>query len=329
MKVQLRISALIAISAVLFTACKEEKKGLDLEPIPASFLGLGEDLPHEQKVLLSQDVNFLKDNDHTPPAEIWIATKGSEKLAAANRKNLIDEAKRLLGVQSFSGAELYQWLQDRIGYVVDQSYDLRDRNNYVFLGPHQFENPSICPGCWDAAPMGFTFNAGGAYVVMSNVGGSFYLTGKMNRRLVGARIPGHGVVPVSSFRTGILRVGPGLFKYEGKDPRSVVNKINRLATLFHEARHSDGNSEHIGFPHAVCPRSYPGFAGTEACEDTLNGSYTIGAVAEQVMTEHCFHSGQCDRGDANYLRADYLDSFRRVLDGTTGELDPKPEGQRQ
>lgn len=337
---------LVSLAFTAVVGCKEKGGDEPLAPIPPSFLKFDSNVPHQQQLLLSQDVNYLKDNDHTPPANIAIMTKGAEKLPEAQRKPLAAEAKRLMGLSAFTGQDLYTWLDERVGYILDESYDLYDRNNYVVLGSHSFENPTFCPGCFsrrstfaggfDGGFEGFeeihssfvNNAASGPFVVMSNVGGSFYLTGKMNRRLFGARIPGQGVVPVSSYRTGILQVGEGLFRHQGSDPQSVLNKILRLGTLFHEARHSDGNKDHIGFGHAVCPRGFGGLTGEDACEDNLNGSYTIGAVAQQVISEKCYDSGQCSRGDINVLRSDYLDSYRRVLDGTTVELDPTPEGKR-
>ena len=158
-------------------------------------------------------------------------------------------------------------------------------------------------------------------VVMSNVGAGIYLDGKIKKSLMSVNIPGVGDLKINSPRTGIFKVGEGMFKPLLNDPNSFddgssislsnsfANSVWRLGIFFHEARHSDGNGISLTFPHAVCP---PGtvYAGFNACDRNLNGPYTIGATFLKKSVDNC---SKCSSREKEALRNVYADSLSRVL----------------
>jgi hypothetical protein len=181
---------------------------------------------------------------------------------------------------------------------------------------HQFENPGVLPpAIRDGA------NKGG--VVMANVGALFYLMGKKKGDLKGLRADGLGTIPFTSPRSGILMIGDGLI---GVVPSNQPNAVRafQLATLLHEARHSDGNRETTGFLHAKCPVGHD-YAGQSACDDNLNGPYIIDALATKAMMNSC---QGCSAVERSNLRILYLDSESRVNPTARTEWDDAPEGRR-
>jgi hypothetical protein len=66
----------------------------------------------------------------------------------------------------------------------------------------------------------------------------------------------------------------------------MINTIHRLATLFHEARHSDGRGRYATFPHIQCPRGHE-LQGYPACDDIANGAYAVGVAVDELLVANC------------------------------------------
>ena len=209
------------------------------------------------------------------------------------------------GITKMDGANMHNWLLNRVKYVVGETYELTDAN-VVVKRFHTFPNTPL--------PAGFESAVGTEEVttIMSNLGAAVYLIGKKEKMLFGLRLDDNNVYAKSP-RTGILQVGRGLFLERfsiNKDLLSNANSISRLGTLFHEARHSDGNSGHTGFMHAICPEGH-GYAGHAACESSNNGPYSLGAVSEIQMIQNCT---TCSTQDKSILTTRAADSLARIVD---------------
>ncbi len=210
------------------------------------------------------------------------------------------------GLTAGTGDHLHNWIYNRVRYIVGENYDLR--RNFRARPKLFFKYPK------SPLPDGMSGNSiNVVQVVMSNLGGAVYLTGKKEDVLLGLDMDGD-LVSVKSPRTGILQVGSGLF-YEGfsinkSDVNAPANSVSRLGTLFHEARHSDGNGKSTGFLHDICPAGHQ-YEGHAACEVSGNGSYTLGALSERHMVQNC---GTCTTEEKTILVARIADSFNRVFD---------------
>ncbi len=157
--------------------------------------------------------------------------------------------------------------------------------------------------------------------IMSNLSAAIYIEGKSKKELYAFKIS-RGLlrrpynVKITSPKVGIIQIGEGLFNPEyavnSENPEAISNNIQRLATLFHEARHSDGNGKSLGFAHAVCPQGHD-YEGSPACDENLNGPYTI----EKLMLFEMSNSyEECSERDKQLLKLFILDSANRILKKT-------------
>lgn len=208
------------------------------------------------------------------------------------------------GITKMDGANMHNWLLNRVKYVVGETFDLE--SNVVVKRFHTFPNTPIPPGFESAS------DTEEVTTIMSNIGAALYLIGKGEKILYGLKLDGTNVYAKST-RTGILQVGRGLFLERfsiNKELLSNANSISRLGTLFHEARHSDGAGTHTGFIHAICPEGHD-YAGHAACESSNNGPYSLGAVSEIQMIQNCT---TCSTQDRSILTTRAADSLARIVD---------------
>lgn len=214
------------------------------------------------------------------------------------------------------GPNMHNWLLNRIRYIYGEKFTFDQKDMIVIEG--KFPNtpvPEFPDSTKSDGPKSRPEEkpeAAKAVTVMSNMGSAFYVIGKMNKAFIGFNFDGEKVF-VKSPRTGILQVGEGLFHERflfNKDVNHVSNSISRMATLFHEARHSDGNSKHTGFMHALCPVGHR-MVGNYACEASANGPYSIGALSQKHMLKNC---KTCSTREKTALAAGVADSFSRVIE---------------
>lgn len=243
-------------------------------------------VPSDQIATLKNDITYLYKNPNTKPDKDFFAfaeiTKGD-------------------------GPELHNWLINRVRYIVGEKFQLTEENVITVEG-YKFPSTPI-PDAYSQMTLGAEVNE--VKTVMSNMGAAYYLMGKTLKTLLGLNFDQEQVM-LTSPRIGLLQVGEGLFFKDfqiSQNEKSVANSVSRLGTLFHEARHSDGNSKNTGFLHVICPAGHP-YAGYAACEVTRNGSYTIGGLSERYMVENCT---ACTTQERNILIARIADSFNRVV----------------
>lgn len=213
------------------------------------------------------------------------------------------EFQTMIGVSQVDGAHLHNWIYNRVRYIVGESYNPRGRNLVKKKG-HTFPQTPLPPLIVNRT------NQYAGTIVMSNLGAELYLSGKKEKALRGIRI-NRKEVWASSPRVGILQIGDGLFLDRlliNKNVDAEANKIKRLSTIFHEARHSDGHSEYVGFLHDKCPTGHA-LSGFFACEKYANGAYSLEAAALKTLLLNC---QTCSIEDQTKLTASIADALSRV-----------------
>jgi hypothetical protein len=159
-------------------------------------------------------------------------------------------------------------------------------------------------------------------VLASNQGTAIYHSNPNSQFLIRSDT----VVTVSTPRVGMLAVGPGLFNAARyPDPNNAgafANSLFRIVTLAHEARHSDGRGNSLGFLHVKCPVGHQ-YAGQEVCDAAVNGPYKIGSLLAFAFVDNC-PASKCSKREIEILRTRAEDSRDRVIKGSTEVWDPTP-----
>jgi hypothetical protein len=243
-------------------------------------------------------------------------------------KTTDDETLRLMGLNELNADTATKWLGNRVSYVIEEEaltlFKLLIKR-VIFVDRTDVEYPNkekipyaINSENTDPVPNKEKGEEKGM-VVMSNMGAALYYGGKTEGKVYGMKVSRglfkKGIkVPLESPRDGIIQVGEGLFHPNflpnSKDLNAKANSITRLGTFFHEARHSDGNGESLGFFHSPCPVGHD-MEGAAACDENLNGPYSIGAVMTAEMLKTCEES--CSETEKERLKIEVLDSKNRVM----------------
>ncbi|MCM2350880.1 MAG: hypothetical protein NDI69_12730 [Bacteriovoracaceae bacterium] len=244
-------------------------------------------VPQDQVNALKADINYLY---QTPVSTIDA------------------EFQAMTGLPAVDGAHMHNWLINRSKHIIGESFQLTEENIAYWIF-HRFPKTPL-PDAFKAVNED---EDEGVVTVMSNIGSALYLLGKKQDVLLGLKLDGDKVYAKST-RAGILQVGKGLFlerfRINKGDLLAPANTVSRLGTLFHEARHSDGNSEHTGFVHDECPTGHA-YEGHAACEKSSNGSYSLGAVAEKQLLLNC---SSCSEKEKSAISAGIADAFSRIVD---------------
>ncbi len=262
-------------------------------------------------------------------------------------KDASPESLKTMGLSNLSAQTASKWLGDRVNYVVDENAIsvlklLLKKVIFVEREGVTFPNANVVPYALDpvnkrpaavlpevptlwpeaVADKKESDDEEKGFVVMSNVGAALYMGGKQSNQVYGMKVS-RGLLKsplkaiAESPRVGIIQIGEGLFMKEltlnNQNPASIANSINRLATFFHEARHSDGNGTSLGFAHSNCPPGHD-YSGAAACDENLNGPYTVGATMALEMLKGC--QDTCTEREKEILKLVILDSQSRVMKTT-------------
>jgi hypothetical protein len=234
----------------------------------------------------------------------------------------------LLQIKDLSGSSLSTWLKERVRYIL--SPDLSQYRVGTVLAEFRSYEVERLPGSDPEETRG---------MAAAMTGAALYQAAKQMRR----ENPGvnylmievnNSWIHLNHQRNGVMQIGPALF-----DPKFMPNNIQdsyantavRVETLFHEARHADGNSVglSLGFYHTLCPEGAAvakEYVNKPACDSNANGPYTVGAKILKSYIEKC--GNLCSIKDKTVLEAFMLDSLSRVVkrnDGQLPVLDPRPE----
>lgn len=242
-------------------------------------------------------------------------------------QNTDKETLKLLNINSLTAETAKSWLGERVNYVIEENaltlYKLLIKKViFVERSGVTFPNQTVIPYSSELNSESILGKESEAMTVMSNIGAALYMGGKKEQKVYGMKIS-RGLLKSSikalaeSPRVGIIQIGEGLFDQNltinNQNQASIANSIHRLATFFHEARHSDGNGKSLAFAHAKCPIGHE-YEGEAACDENLNGPYTVGARMLVEMAKSC--EGVCNARETEILKAVALDSFNRVLKKT-------------
>jgi hypothetical protein len=281
------LSALLIAGAFPFTAL-----GFQMDPA----------VPAEQRKVMLEDYGYLD--------RLQILDEGNDLLT-----------RQLLETPRISASQLKGWLSSRMKAVISEKTEIEKSVRIVSRAAF-YQNGGIMPDIDAPVPTptpkaapsdGSKKPAFKPMVVMSNMGTAIYMHGKQNAKLLGLQGSDGRVLAMRSPRDGLVQIGEGLFHERLRvNPERVdlpANRLARLSTYFHEARHSDGNGKSLGFAHAMCPVGHA-YQGYYACEKNLNGPYTIGAMVLKKLTEAC---ADCSAKEKTTLQMIQADSLSRVL----------------
>jgi len=270
--------------------------------------------------------------------------KNSLKSKIERDMNVLDNLKlkdaaprtlEVMGVSALNATTASKWLNDRVNYVIEEDALsimklLFKKTIYIEQQNVSFPNGNVLPYSQDPknqlleTPLVSEPAAKdeGVFTVMSNMGAALYMGGKSSNTLYGMKVS-RGLlkkqirVTVDSPRAGIIQVGEGLFHKQltvnPENENALANSLNRLATFFHEARHSDGNGASLAYAHSKCPAGHE-LADEYACDESLNGPYTVGALMTVEMIKSC--EDNCSEREKEILKLIALDSAGRVMQTT-------------
>lgn len=273
--------------------------------------------------------------------------------------------ENIMHLTTLSPESLQVWLEARVNYVINADYDFASGISVSDAFPFVYPEANQIPPEWLAltkqrdsrasTPMNRSVvvpacvsmpepliasaaGSGKAETVMSNVGAARYLEGKTSPGKQLQQLAFDSMkIPITSPRTGILMIGPGLFPKSKIKLQNIALDILRVSTLFHEARHSDGHGETLGFLHSKCPAGFD-YEGLSACDASTNGPYTVGALIMKTIKDSCV---TCTPLSNKVLELMYLDVSSRVIysqyqspnsDSQTpagADWDDQAEGQRR
>jgi len=232
------------------------------------------------------------------------------------------EILSVMNLDKITNDALKGWLEERVNYVIEENAlsDLKLKlKKVVFVERENVIFPTNTTTTKNSDPKAELEAEDDGFTVMSNTGAGLYLAGKRESKVYGLKISqGFFKKPIKALaespRVGIIQIGEGLFARQltinNENPNALANSLNRLATFFHEARHSDGNAESLAFIHSPCPRGHD-YEGVLACDENLNGPYSVGANVLKEFIKTC--STDCSEREKEMLLIIALDSYGRVL----------------
>ena len=208
-----------------------------------------------------------------------------------------EQSLEVFGLPYFDNQELSYWLRQRIHYIVHPSTLSELDIRFALDDLIQVSSPQA---------------------MMSNLGTFLYLEGLKRGRSFELTVKrgifrkNHQVV-ITSPKAGVIQLEEGLLKRPSilspVDKNSLVNSLDRMAILFHEAKHSEGVGPNAGHLHISCPQGHD-YEGFYACDKNSQGAYGVGA---QMLLEFIRNCDQCSLADIERLKLRYLDSLNRII----------------
>jgi hypothetical protein len=315
------ISGLSASILLIFTACgcsgSSDSNDLPIENGPTS-IQLDPRLSPDEKSLVAHDLDTIRTYDIE-------AEPGSN----------FDKA-----FQGTSTAGVSQYLNTRVSYIIPASVNPEDQlvrlNSMERVGEQTA--PSISPGLGRVADSQ-------VYVVALNIGTLVWFNALLALPEKLGFMIGDRAVPITSSRLGIVQLGKGYTVKKGNE--YAFPPLARIATLVHEARHSDctgglaqadleklraqdiPDGHGCGHLHVVCPPGHP-YAGIYACDDLAWGAYSIEAIYAAAILKHCQNCTVEDQGIAEGVEVDSLSRLilpvDDMLNGKLGDPDMSSGG---
>ncbi len=212
-------------------------------------------------------------------------------------------------VGQFSGSAINSWLSPRLRYLIGKNFD------YISNLPE---------------PSGSSYRSGSIGKELSqmeqdfygfNLGAHLYSTGKDTSKVVYVIRVGNQSVDVRTPRVGVVVVSDELFgttrRILTSPTNSEANSYIRLATILHEARHSDGRGANVTFPHTTCDKTSRGLR----CDGSSNGPNGVSSTFLKYAMSVC---KKCDDKEQSGLQAVQSEVFSRI-NANTPKNDVSPE----
>ena len=224
------------------------------------------------------------------------------------------QLKNILKIQDVTSSSLTGWLEERVKFVVGESFNIK--NVFRVSSTEMFWPEPPTPYHRElfsdfAISYDHTFSA-------TNPGSNIYDYCEQGNKVCGLELDGVGLVQVKSPRIGFVQLFDKLFSdlslsgdksLKDRSQEDIFYRIHRLSTIFHEARHSDGNKSSPGVPadhalvkkdrsqnitrkgtrnfvHVMCPKGHE-LQDQYACDLSLNGPYKIQALIAEVLAKSC------------------------------------------
>lgn len=247
-------------------------------------------VPADQQQLLQNDFQFLHSSNLVP--------------SSAQDLQIID-------ISDLQASTMEAWLQVRIHLIVGEGFNAQSQVTETQLPIGELPQT--------ISDQGVASSSLQVETLMQNLGAMLFLQGISQQSLYTLNTP-EGSMPVNSPRVGVVQVGQGMFdgtnSIPGTPMTSHANSMLRLATIFHEARHADGNGAYAAFPHAICPSG--DYAGQYACETNLNGPYSVQSV---LLTDFANNCASCTANEQQGLLLMEADLASRLLPGAAFQND--------
>jgi hypothetical protein len=231
--------------------------------------------------------------------------------------------------QAFGGgtsSDVLNYIEQRVKHVIPQNLDLDSRikaRGRTMVGATTSGQPSS-----EERPR--------LTLMAANIGFLLWLTRELNYPQELIFVSGSNEIPLDSSRNGIIELGEGYV-----DPKA--QRELRIATLVHEARHSDctgglayedlqlfaqggrPSNEACGYPHVKCePDNY--LAGEIACDGIPWGAYSIEAVYSVAVNGACNNCNEQERQIAQMVALDGLSRLKKqILDNLVEKRLPAPD----
>jgi hypothetical protein len=221
---------------------------------------------------------------------------------------------KTIGISDLSGPSLMAYLSARVRYVVGESFDYKNSTQNSRVSDWRLNRQAALVDPTQLAQ---------AQTVMWNLGSFLYLGAKENKEQVQLAL-GFLRLWVQSPRIAVVQVGEGMFDanaIDGVPLDATSNSFLRLATFFHEGRHSDGSGANAAFPHAICPSG--DYKDLYACENNSNGPYAVQVTLMRYFYNACQTQG-CSQTELTGLTLSIADHQQRILPTATF-ADPTPE----
>jgi len=214
-----------------------------------------------------------------------------------------NDATQVIGTSDLNGGTLARWFYERVRVILGAGFNW-EANSYAVSAIQELDEPRT--------------NA--TVTVMFNLGSHLYLKSVNEGRYYGLQTD-NGFITATTPRVGLVQIGEGMFtdnQINGSSRESQANRFLRLAVMFHEARHSDGNGSDAGFPHAKCTSG--SYNGRYACEGYSNGPYAVQAYTAAVFAMSCT---QCTQSEYQTLLA-FVGDYASRLQPDARYADPSP-----
>lgn len=259
----------------------------------------------------------IKYSSGVSAAKVDLIQQDLQLLSGLQWSNQVDDLQRIFKMPEINSRVMEDWLGDRVSYLIDEKHPL-DMSSIRVL------NVKSAPTRAKNA------NGNSGTAVLRNIGVEIYSSAKLTGVKLGLDVEGQGTVPVLSPRVGLIQMFSPFFMSIAEDGPfaqvgEFVNRIFRISTLFHEARHSDGNGESLGFRHVACPKGH-NFEGLPACDKMANGAYRIQALVLESIEKGC---ETCSPGQKEVLRFVRADALSRILSPLKDDKVTQPETTMQ